>query len=294
MQLTTILHSVIQPFSSVQYYKTAVEKSLSKSIIFLLFVLTTLGIITGIHTVFTKLPQIHQEITQTATEAVEHYPDDLVFFWDGSQLTFEQSGETIDRFRVPFSEKIKSQLAGAPENFALFINQKIESPQDIGINPSDATIVIGHTTVFFAESPTGDSWSSYKLTELLTDVPSTSVTKQMFSGTVEGILNAISNNFTQIQLASFFLVTLLFVLSKFWFFVIEGILVLLVFKLYDITLSASETLVLVMHVLATTSIFVLISELIYGNIQFPLQTVSFWIVIFYLMFQFRKKTKVVA
>lgn len=288
-----ILNSVVEPFSSVEYYKRASNKSILKSVLLFILVITLLGFIQASQFVAQNTQSSLTILEKVQTDFVQNYPEDLKFTWKDNTLSyqFESVTENPDFFSVPFSTYLPIPRSSLPENFAYITNLET-TPEKQNTSTQAYIFFITPTKIFVAETVSSNTWAEYALSTVFENVTSFTLDKQIVATVAANILAGIQENTPLLQFFVVTLLTVVFFLGKVWFLCVETLLMFLFLKLSSITLTVKQTISLSIHILLTTAALATFAELIYQNVTFPLHTLSFWVVLFYISSQWKKNPKI--
>jgi len=292
MSSAKYIHTVLEPFTSVEYYKKASNKSVILSILLFILVITVLGFIQGSKLIAQYTQPTVSALENIQADVVQNYPEDLTFTWKNNTLSFqyESSDESPNFISVPLSSHLELPYNSIPHNFA-FITNTETTPANEDISSQAYLFFITPTKIFVAESISSNSWTEYSLSTLFENESSFTLDKTIVASAAQNILTAIQDNIILFQVIVVLFLTVSFFISKVWFLCIETLLMFLFLKLSNITLTVKQTISLSIHILLTTATVATLAELIYKNVTFPLHTVSFWVVLFYITYQWKKVKK---
>lgn len=269
----------------MDYYKQSVNKTFWSSFLSMFIAFTLMGLISGFIFVKKQIPEIVSTIQTVTLNSSQNYPEDLVVEWTGTKLTANR-----DYIELPWpdDEYASSQEESLPEKFLYFDNSE-KTPEDMGFTTQDYLLYINNNTMYYINEETGNTWTAQPLAEISqeTTLPIT-IDKNLVDDLATQLSNFIGEKYNTIAAIGFVLATFAFVSGKMWFIAIETLLVILLFKLYSIKLTTKQTAILSMHVMIPVVVLNTLAELIYENINFPLQTIAFWILIIVISFQFKK------
>lgn len=285
MNIQKYLNNLKQPFTNMDYYKQSVNKTFWSSFLSMFIAFTLMGLISGFIFVKKQIPEIVSTIQTVTLNSSQNYPEDLVVEWTGTKLTANR-----DYIELPWpdDEYASSQEESLPEKFLYFDNSE-KTPEDMGFTTQDYLLYINNNTMYYINEETGNTWTAQPLAEISqeTTLPIT-IDKNLVDDLATQLSNFIGEKYNTIAAIGFVLATFAFVSGKMWFIAIETLLVILLFKLYSIKLTTKQTAILSMHVMIPVVVLNTLAELIYENINFPLQTIAFWILIIVISFQFKK------
>lgn len=273
----------IQPFITVEYYKKAIQKSLLASVLTVLIAFLAMGLVSGVHFVIKQLPVIQNSVQDIITNLDTHYPENLIFEWSGAELT-----ANTDSISVPWPEENTFHIEALPKQFLFYTNSQ-QTPSDLGLSPTDYLAFINRQEIHRINSEQPEEWTSEKLTDFIGVENPTTIDKGKITQLTQATTNYMATHQLQIKTLTLLLFILVFLVSKIWFVLIETVLVVLLFKLYGMKLTSHQTVLLSLHVLIPTVVLTTIANLLYQDIPFPIQTVTFWILILYLSFQFKQR-----
>jgi len=284
MKTSTILNNVKQSCISISHYIEIIKKPFIDSFLSLSLVLFVIGVISGIHLSVTQIPKVSSNIDLVVTDIVTHYPDDLVFNFNNGNLEFNRESIT-----VPFSSKIGQdyQKAFPFENFAYLTKEELSLDKTKNFS-GKYFLLITQNKLLIADPANPTLWQEYPLNQIFTDVEDVQVSKDTVKFVSLKFENWKTNNFTKIQILTTIVTTLSYILAKIWFLLIETLLVILLFKLYSVNISVNQTIKLTMNILIPVSIITFITNITYQNINLPMQTIAFWVIIIYFMSNLKK------
>lgn len=272
----------IQPFITVEYYKKAIHKSVATSVLTVCIAFLAMALVSGIHFVFRELPVIENSVQQIMADLNTHYPEELIFEWSGMQLTANTESIT-----VPWPEANTIHSDAFPKQFLFYTNSQ-QTPVDLNVSPNEYLAFVNTQEIYRMDSTDPQKWISEKLEDFIGVKNPTTIDKTVVTQLTQTTMQYMQTYQLQIKLFTLLLFALLFLGSKLWFLCIETVLAVLLFKLYAIKLSAKQTVLLSFHVLVPAVVLTTIANLLYQDISFPIQTVTFWILILYLSFQFKQ------
>ncbi len=289
MNITKSITKFSKAFTSVEYYKEATNKPLFKSFLFFFSAILIVGWIQGVSFVTKYTQSSIKTIESIHSDFISHYPDDLSFTWDTNQLTYQFESEEVspDYISVPFSSTLPISEGILPNNF-LYITKHEITPDTEGLSTQDYVFIVTPTKLFLAETNSKNLWTEYSLNSLFEIDSSVTLTKPIVETVTTESITALKLNKAYIQIVIIGMFGLLFLFNKIWFLFIETIFVLILFKLNSIKLSLKQVISLSIHILITTAIITTVAQLLYGNIHFPLHTIAYWVVLFYIIFQWKK------
>ncbi|GIK83958.1 MAG: hypothetical protein BroJett025_05800 [Patescibacteria group bacterium] len=272
---------ILQPFISAEYYKNAIKKSFISSAGALFTALILTAIIASLHFLTKQWPSIQDTFRQIISDVSLYYPEELTFEWKENRL--HSNGDAIT---VPWPNSISSHITALPNHFLYFSNTE-KSPQDLEISTTQYLLFINNISVSHRNADFPEEWISQPLSSVfVTDAPFF-VDKRTVSQFSSELLSLIDQS--QLSIVAFLAFFFMFVGNALWFLGIETILVILLFKLYALTLTVQQTIKLCMHVMIPTITLNTLATLLYPSITIPLQTITFWILIVFLSYYFRKK-----
>ena len=289
MTATKILNSLLEPFSSVEYYKKASNKPVLKSLLLFVVMISLLGVIQGIQLIAQNTQPTLNTLEKIKTDFVSNYPEDLQFNWENKTLSYQYHSleENPEYISVPFSSHIPVSQSSLTDNFAYITNSET-TPEKENITTQGYMFFVTPTKIFVSESVSSNTWAEYAISKVFENEASFAIDKSMVETVTQNLLTAIQENTAQLQLTALVVFCVLFFLGKVWFLCIETLLAFLFLKLNSITLTVKQTISLSIHILITTAVIATLAELIYQNITFPLHTLSFWVVLFYISYQWKK------
>jgi len=286
MNIKNILNKLSQPFTNIEYYKSAIDKPFWNTFSILALVLLISSFVSAGFFVKTHLPTMINSFTSIANEASENYPEDLVIDWDGTNLHTNR-----DNFEVYWPSMIDSDIPGFPSKILFFENSD-KSPQDLNISTNDYISFINTNNIYHINDETKE-WTAQSLGDFAQSSLPLSIDKKFVVDTNKNILIYLENNKDTITLITIIIHIILFTSSKVWFLAIETILVILLFRLYSMKLTTNQVIKLSMNIMIPTVVLSTIAELLYSDINFPLQTITFWILLIFISLQFKKTVKVI-
>jgi len=282
MNINKIINSLLSPFTTVEFYKKSINKSVLSSFSLMMLVLLITAIISGLNFVNRYLPGLQSDFTQVVNEINTKYPQELIFKWDGSSLN-----SNAESFAMPWPSNSFFESEVLPNQFAYYSNSE-NSPSDLEIKTSEYLMFVNNKDLYRMEGQTSDQWVAQPIKDLFGQGESFTITKDIVSEFSEFTLEFIGNNQSLIKGVALSLFVVSSISGQTWFFIFETLLVVLLFKLYAIKLTIKQNIVLTMHVMIPTAILNTLANLIYKDIPFPFETITFWILIIFLSFYFKK------
>ncbi len=282
MQISIFLNTLLQPFTSTEYYKKAVHKPALTSLMLLAITVMALAIIQGMVFITRQLPRIQISVQQMVKNIANNYPQDLVFSWNGAQLT-----ANTEPLSISWPDEDAFHIEALPKQF-LFYTSSEQTPQDLGFSPNDYLTFVNSRHIYLMSSEKPEEWTSQSLSDFIGVENPATVDKATIMQLTQTVTEYIQTHHLQIKIIALGIFMLLFLGSKLWFLVIETVLAILLFKLYAIKLSAKQTCILAFSVMIPTSVVTTLAKLLYETIPFPIQTVTFWLLLIFLSFQFKQ------
>lgn len=284
MQLKQIIHAIQLPFTSVEYYKNSIRSSFTVALARLLLCLLFLAFVSSLSFIQTQLPKIQNSFSQVLTDTKTQYPQDLVIEWRDAQLT-----ANAEELTIPMPTEYTQQETGpSPEQFLLYVNSD-QTPTELELSATKYFFFINKTSLYQGDFRNPQNWTQQSLDSFLPAQESFILDKASVTTIINDILEFTAQNKLAITIIFFVSNLLLFILAKLWFLFIETILVVLLFKLYRVTLKTKEVVILALHVMIPTSVLITLAELLYTDVQIPLQMITFWVLLIFLSFQFKTK-----
>lgn len=271
--------------TTTDYYLNAVKKSFLTALGTMFLALTLFAFASAFNFLIVDYPVILSRFLHITDNISQNYPQDLVFEWDGTQLSANR-----DSLEISWPNNIEIDATDIPSNF-LYYSNSLQSPQDLDIQPYEYIFYINSTDFYYVDSNLSETWTSKSLSSIFEYQESVSLSKETVEQISDQFKTFIHSNQTKIKTVFFFTYSSIFLFSKFWFLAIETIIVILLFKLYKIKLSAKQTIILCVYVMIPTVFVNTLAEILYKNITIPLQTITFWILIIFLSYQLKLKER---
>lgn len=259
--------------TNLNYYSDVLKKPFLQSFIFFLVSITLLSFVKAAQTSLIELPKAKLIVEQTIEEIRENYPEDLTFSWNGSSLIQNRNQLIID-----YPQNLNLEDYQLPEKLAVFNSQTL-SPEDFFSDNTNMSLLYFTNSNMFINSNNGKEWTEYPLDIALNGVAYFEINNNNLSSTLERIHQSIAQNYNKVQLSLSALTSFFFIISAFWFVFIESILVYLIMKLYKLNLEFKQVLILSLNISVPTYILTTIAGLIYPTSNFPLRTISFWVIL---------------
>lgn len=285
MNLKLFFEKIKQPFINIEYYKNAINKTFINSFLVFIGVVFLNAILFA--TIFTTntMPTVIRLVNENISNTFKYYPSDLVFNWNGSSLEFNR-----DNYEVPWPSSITQEDTNTPKSFIFFENSN-KSPEDLNITSSDYLLFVNSNNLYYNEGGQESAWISQSLSNFSESPTPITIDKQFIKEITDQILDFNQQNQTTYYVIAYILYIFQFTSGKVWFLMFETILVILVFKLYSMKLTTNQVVKLTMNVMIPTVIINSIADLIYSDINFPLQTITFWILTIYISYQFKNRKR---
>jgi hypothetical protein len=288
MNIQSIFNIIKQPFIDVNFYKDSIKKPFFRSFGILSGVILLMAFLSGYVFTVKIVPNFLNTSSNLVSELSDIYPDDLTFNWNGQNL--ESNTESLSVAWPSFISSESKEVADFPTDFLYFHNSD-KTPGELDINHSEFLLVLNSSNLYHTANTDQEEWKEQSLQTLIQPATTFSVNKDSVTLVGSQIINFINNNVTQIKIAFFVAFSIAFYFRNFWFLIIETLLTILLFKLYSLKLTAKQTILLTTHVMIPTVVLNTVAELMYGGINFPLKTITFWLLIIFISFQFKKKSK---
>jgi hypothetical protein len=269
-----LISQLQEPFVSLKFYKKALNKSIMSSFFHLLIVIILMSGFRSLQYINDQYPFVEDQFLYLVHNLSQNYPETLIINWNGTELT-----ANTDKISIPWPNNDSLAIENLPTQFLFFTNSQA-TPQELAIQPNDYLIFVNNNQLFYNDE--NQVWRPDYLANIIqTDQP-LSISKQTMMNAEIIISDYVQNNSLKIKFMFFLLYAWQFIVSKLWFLFIETIFVLLFFKLFSMKLKVKQTISLSMHIMIPTVVLNSIAESIYSNINIPLQTITFWILIVYV------------
>lgn len=281
---TTISHNLF--LYRGLFYSAAVYRVLTKSSwlrVLGFFLLAHIGVALLATTMFYLrfLPQALQDSSESINILRHHLPEDLVFSWDvnDQELTLVEAEENQLPVQVPSAALVSLEsvtsagIASLPKYF-LTIQEQTEDTTDslIVLNSQGASIHRANTD--------SSSEIEYSLFPQFQD--SFEVNGKFVIAYLEQTLERLTNTAYQAwPLALLLAVPIMIMLTTFTLFLDVFFIILLV-KLNQYRLTISESIKLTLLVAGVAAIMNQVVATLYINVQLPIYTMTFWLIISYL------------
>jgi hypothetical protein len=288
MNINSTFNTIKQPFINVDFYKESIHKSFFKSFAILSIIIIAMSFLSSYKFVSNTVPSFIDNTTNTASELSNNYPDDLTFNWNGQKLL--SNAENISVPWPSFFRSESKELVEFPNDF-LYFHSSNQTPSDLDINLNDFLFVLNSSNIYYKNNSESSQWTEKSLEKLMPPESTFSLNKDSVVFLSNQTLDFISSNTSQIKIVFFAVSSILFYFGNLWFLVIESLLTLLLVKLYSLKLSVKQTFLLTVHIMVPTILLNTVAEMLYGTISFPLQTLTFWILLMFIIFQFKSESE---
>lgn len=284
-----------QSVSSIDFYIKSIDTPFRNSLLFFITNMIIFGIFSGINTSMTTLPQLKNDGFYALDEFYNYFDSDLEINWVDNQL--ELNKESV---QVYWPANLDYKLYLLPERFAIISNSTLH-PNDSESPTSNTSLIYVNKNNFYTlqeleqlqntENSSNVVWSEYSLNSIFEDVDSYSINKQVLPKIISETKKVINDSFFKTQVIVTIALSILFLISKMSFLIIESIFVFFLFKIYKLNLGFKKVLKLTSNIMVPTAIIDLSSKLLYKDLNFPMQAIAFWTILAFVSFYLKKELK---
>lgn len=273
MIVAEYLHQLVALATSAKAHFSLARRPLWQNVVFFLVTFLFLGFARGLYTQATALPALHSAINASIDEAERHYPEQLEITWDTQALRLNQAPLT-----VPYPQTIVPTDWQLPTTLAYYTDQPITSPESVVQNTS--FLLLDPTTLYINNR---GRWSSLPLTELPGfehEFTINASNRTEMSATVKQLTAATITALKPMVVITY---TLFAGPVHLWMGLVDGLIVYLLLKLYRANSSFPQVFALCLFSLLLAEAITLLGTMLYQELTVPLQTISFWIVLSYVL-----------
>lgn len=282
MRPKTYWHILKNSFSSSAYYLKIIKAPFWLSLRFFLLSMILLGISWATRINKRFIPNLQDQVLITLEQLEKNYPENLKITWTGKEL--EIIPAEILEISYPENFEIDSQF---PTLLAYISPDKLEINQFKDRFEHESLIVITPKELFINNLQ--DSWTQAPLSELLpTDTATTPLTKESLPNYLDQTKAFFINLLSLTKQINYLAMPLLILLIMLWMGLIESIFLFLFFKLNQINLNFKKTYQLSLHLTVVAETINQVTAWIYPQIQLPMFTLSFWIILIYVFLTQKK------
>ena len=281
--------------SSVNYYGYMLSKPLRTSFFFFIISMIVIGIIRGTHTSLIELPNIKNNVYLALDELENNFDANLEIIWSDNQLEMNR-----DNLNIYWPSTINPEHYSLPKIIATISNSEILPNESELLENNDLLVYINKNNLYTLQSQNGEdkkNWAEYPLNEIFIYTDSYSINKQNLPKIILGIKEIIDQSFKEIQLIAIIFSAIFFIISRIWFLITESILVYFLFKIYTLIgtrgldFSFKKILKLGLNILAPAEIIHLVSSIFYKDLNLPMDSIAFWVILTFISFNLRKVVK---
>lgn len=283
MFISDYIQNLKSSITSIDYYFKSLKKPLKNTVIFFLISISVIGILRGIYDSVVNLPKTKGETYAILDELYENFDPDLEIIWADNQL--ELNRDYVD---VYWPSSFNSQEYDLTSTIALISNSETPPEESELLLERDPLVYINKNSFYTSYQTETREWTGYPLAEMLSGMGSYSINKQVLPRIIDGIKETVDEIFITVQVVNGFLVNIFYILSRLWFLLIESILVFFLFKLNKYNFDFKKVLILSMNILVPTEIIHLLTDMLYPNLQFPIDTISYWVILIFISLHLRK------
>ncbi|MCB9800881.1 MAG: hypothetical protein H6773_01750 [Pseudomonadales bacterium] len=167
MKLSLLYEILAHSVTSIKRYNHLLLLKNKTIVLYFFFWMGLMSIAQGIHAGVFFVPKFFSELTGQIDTLVANYPDDLFFKWDGNSI-ITSSYETLE---VPYPDGFDPTEYYLPAHFFYFTSSEVENPQE-----EFGTYFMVATPTQFHMQEENTTWSTTPYSEMLTDMPSTTLT----------------------------------------------------------------------------------------------------------------------
>ena len=265
--------NLVASFSDLHYYAAILNFPLKKSFKLTLgfYFLVAIWLSTKLY--IWELPEFEQHAQQLSTELISAFPEHIEINWDGQQL-YTQPPEKIE-VNVPDSANTNDNA------YKLLI---VDTEQTATPDPLNSFIYITQNTLY--SSDLQGNHQSFSLQSVLEE--------ENFTVTRQTLVDQSSGFFTWYEQTKAWIP--IFMLPIFWLGIfllrtimiaIDSVILHFVFTLLNRPLPYKKVFQLSWHVLLPAEVIHQISIALYPQLNFPMLSVAYWVLMLCIMWHFR-------
>ncbi|HYD35417.1 MAG TPA: hypothetical protein VD999_05090 [Vitreimonas sp.] len=282
MRPHTFWHVLSQSLTSLAYYRDIIRAPFWFSLRFFMiaFVFFTLSR-TGFF-LMRELPQIDTYLTRALEETKQHFPRELAVNWQNQRLSHTSSSPVQIRFPSFITESMRTELE-LPSSIAYIFNQEFDPTTAATTLPTSSMLAVTPTLLYSLN--VDGQWAELPLTRLPGFDKDFTITADNFSMYATHITQFHHSLKPYWIWITPFILGLWILISRLILIFSDTLLIFLLLKLNGSRISFMKVLQLALHFLVVAEFLNQISLWLYGNHQFPLLSLTFWILAVLVMWE---------
>jgi hypothetical protein len=266
--LKKLLQNLWKVLSSHNWYREQHKKDSSENIAFILVSLGLIGVIHAGQFYFDAWKKITSQITEIGHETLEKFPENLTLTW--SNQTFSYTPPEV--VSVPYPQSLSTQQTHP----LAFLSPTASHTATLKENAAQSTLLIVSPDQVLINDGQGD-WTESQWKNLRLPVQDLTITKQTLPALFTQFEKYVAENQLFILGAIWIIGPLLFVVSKLWLALLDTAIIYFFWYISGQRWPFSRVYILTLLVTLPAEIIVIIAQLIYGPINFPLGAITYWI-----------------
>lgn len=272
MRPRTFIKTLLQSFSSVEYYLAVLKAPFWFTFRFFLITYLLYGLYAG-HQIVTHVTSFITSNTDPVIAAIiTDFPQEGYVFWSGTKLEVSP-----DPFRVALPEPLHTLFPGV-NTLALLTGDSVEPQALLTESSTSAYLVVANNTLSVRNND--GTWES-------TAADTTFGTREIYIDTkgLPGILAAGKTRLYELlpTLEKIVWVTscMFIIFVGFGTALINGLIISLLARIQGIALSYWKSVQLSLHLLVPLEGVYLLAQRLYPTMQLPIVTIGFWILLIF-------------
>ncbi len=272
MRPRTFINTLLQSFSSVEYYLAVLKAPFWFTFRFFLITYFLYGLYAGQQVVTRVTSFITANTDPVIATIIADFPQEGYVFWSGSTLEVSP-----DPFRVTLPEPLQTLFPGV-NTFALLTGNSSEPQALLTENNTSAYLVVANNTLFVRNND--GTWES-------TAADTTFGTEQVYIDT-KGLPGMLETGKTRLyellptlEKIVWAASSIYIILVGFGTALINGLIISLLAKIQGIALSYWKSVQLALHLLVPLEGVYLLAQRLYPTTQLPIVTIGFWILLIF-------------
>ncbi len=272
MRPRTFIKTLLQSFSSVEYYLAVLKAPFWFTFRFFLITYFLYGLYAGQQVVTRVTSFITANTDPVITAIIADFPQEGYVFWSGSKLEVSP-----DPFRVALPEPLQTLFPGV-NTFALLTSSSSEPQVLLTENNTSAYLAVANNTLSVRNND--GTWES-------TAADTTFGTEQVYIDK-KGLPSMLETGKTRLyellptlEKIVWAVSCMFIILVGFGTALINGLIISLLAKLQGIALSYWKSVQLALHLLVPLEGVYLLAQRLYPTIELPIVTIGFWILLIF-------------
>lgn len=270
------------------YYLHIVRAPLISSLKYFLVFFVLVGIYQNLNLYFNFLPKLKVETIRIIDEARKNFPYDLEVTYDDGELN-----SNVNPLYLSFPSNLERVQGLTYKNDQFIAIDNSFDSNNVANLASNSAFAIGKTQIFLKNYENNWSQQGLKLINLfdLFEIKNFNLNYQTIGQQSEQVKSYLLDLYEKLFYLIFLTWPFFLIISKLFLSLFESLFVFFFFRIFDLDLSYKKVWQISLHVFTISQLITLIGQKIYDFDLGFLFSLSYWLIIFYLFFMFRKNKK---